>query len=394
MLYRRGEIEKQVGFIYAPNWSLNYAIVIPLTLYFCVSALHGVRHVILQLTQKRMLVDSACKPISQQKIAQEWDKVATSAAKWVVVLGCIALAASLIEGFYASPFGHNAEEVQSLRVSKVDWSMKALVYPEEVGKISNGLFTLAAFLAQAAAATACLAFITFLMGFAYLIYSFTLPDKEIRLIPDVDSDDTRRGFEVFGLLIENILLASVFFFCVFYLTRIQRVYMESKAASILTFIRDDVAYGFFNGVLKLFQGGDFSLLHAGDNISYGELMVSAGNVIMLVFVVMIPAIILRQAAMRSRDQFQSLQDFSCDISHVTHLNSEECKKRMEAMDFWPMRYPRPNQLILAAVLAMGCFVFYRLTLVLAGFVLAVALKEAVRIFEKWSGGTPKTNAGT
>ena len=95
--------------------------------------------------------------------------------------------------------------------------------------------------------------------------------------------------------------------------------------------------------------------------------------------------------MRSRDQFQSLQDLSCDVSSVTALSPDECKKRIEAMDFWPMRYPRPNQLILAAVLAMGCFVFYRLTLVLAGFVLAVALKEAIRIFERWSGAPPKTN---
>jgi hypothetical protein len=49
------------------------------------------------------------------------------------------------------------------------------------------------------------------------------------------------------------------------------------------------------------------------------------------------------------------------------------------MVIWPLKYPGPVELLSFLVVAATCFVFYRLTLVLAGVVIIVSLKRVLKI---------------
>lgn len=53
----------------------------------------------------------------------------------------------------------------------------------------------------------------------------------------------------------------------------------------------------------------------------------------------------------------------------------------EGMVVWPLRCPKPVQLILLIVLASACFVFFKLTLAMVGVVVALAVKEFYRVLK-------------
>ncbi len=76
--------------------------------------------------------------------------------------------------------------------------------------------------------------------------------------------------------------------------------------------------------------------------------------------------IVRQAAISSRDRME---------------------RPPEGMVFWPLRYPKPVQLILLIVLASACFVFYKLTLAIVGVIVALGVKEFYRVLKRDSGKT-------
>src|SRR5205823_1460481 len=126
--------------------------------------------------------------------------------------------------------------------SQVDWSWRPVLPPPQgtVQRVACTLFTFAAFLAQAAAVAAFVLLLFLMVGFSALFFRFTdysaadatgpaggqppagpPADPPIRLIPDVKSEDPRRGYESCELLVRRLLLAAVFFALAFFMTRLQ-----------------------------------------------------------------------------------------------------------------------------------------------------------------------------
>jgi hypothetical protein len=221
------------------------------------------------------------------------------------------------------------------------------------------VFGFFAFTAQGLVAGFYILFICVIYGFATWIYGFTRDSTQDELVPDFESPDPRKGFERFEPLIETLLSAALAFFVVFYLTRLDNEFVLSSSQGFGEFIRSDLWYGFINGIAGLFKGkGD--LFYPGKDVTNAIAMVGAGLGIAVVTGFLFPAVIVRQAAISSRDR---------------------AKRPPEGMTFWPLSYPKPVQLILLIVLASACFVFYKLTLAIVGVIIALGVKEFYRVLK-------------
>jgi hypothetical protein len=73
------------------------------------------------------------------------------------------------------------------------------------------------------------------------------------------------------------------------------------------------------------------------------------------------------------------------LEQSTGLPGEEIRKRLHEMTFWPLKYPRPAELMLFLLLGGACFVYYNLTLFLIGALIA----RAALMFLGVASGTKK-----
>jgi hypothetical protein len=398
------EVVKQVGYVYAPNWFVSFVLFFPLALYHSVAALSTIPRMLGEFAGRGMLVGPDGKPVDPAVAQGQWTRIAAPILGVVVILGGLGgLAESLAEAYLSSPQlrpGGVQIGGEGFDWSQVDWSWRPVLPPPQsaFGRAACTLFTFCAFLAQAAAVAAFFLLLFLMVGFSALFFRFTdyqaaagpppsggqppagpPAAPPIRLIPDVKSEDPRRGYESCELLVRRLLLAAVFFALAFFMTRLQRIYLRSASPSILAFVSDDIAEGFVRGVKDLFAGANATLFDPGGGISFGEAMTAAGLFVVIMLVFLIPASTLGQAARASRDYLlQKLRDPALDVHGRTGLDYDECAKRLNSMVFWPVKYPRLIELIFATVLALACFLYYRLALLLVGYFIFVAARRAVQ----------------
>lgn len=131
--------------------------------------------------------------------------------------------------------------------------------------------------------------------------------------------------------------------------------------SIIDFAQNELWAGFIGGIKGLFQQGSGDLFAVGNDLTFSIVMAGAAMGMTVVTAFLIPAIVVRQAAVSSRDRMIE--------------KDPAASQKLQGMVFWPIRYPRPLQLLLLIVLASSCFIFYRLTLGLIGVIIALAVME-------------------
>jgi hypothetical protein len=356
--------DKTLGYFYEINWSVNYVVVIPVALYFCATAMNGIRHVIAELAKHKMVVGKGGVPRERSYLLEDWHRIARRAIYIGSVLGLVALLISWRE--WLLNFAYNP----SLDLATIKqqpgllpgWNLAPVAHAGRYFRVGK-LFGFFAFTAQGFVAAFYISFICVIYGFATWIYRFTTDSTEDELVPDASSSDTRRGFERFEPLIETLLSAALAFFVVFFLTRMDNEFVLSDSANLGEFIKSDLWYGFKDGVSGLFKGNT-DLFSLGKDWTYSMVMVGTGLGVAIVTGFLFPAVIVRQAAISSHDRMEHAPD---------------------PMVFWPLQYPKPMQLILLIILASACFIFYRLTLAMVGVLIALAVKEFYDIFKTRPG---------
>jgi hypothetical protein len=260
---------KLFGYLYEINWAANYVLIIPIAIYFCTAAINGMSQVITELAQARMIVRDDGVAASTDDIKNSWNSYARPAL-WVAgVLGCLALTASMIEWWTdcVRPLSYGSLAAIPATVTPAPgWNLTSLLSPGQAVPLAVASFGAVAFLGQAAVVTAFLSFITLVLAFASWVFRYTSDDSSWELFPNPAASDKRRGFEHFEIFIENLLLAALALLIVFFMTRLQYLYNDSDARSIVSFVSGDVAKGFFQGLKKLVVDADPIIFTAGKRI--------------------------------------------------------------------------------------------------------------------------------
>src|SRR5262249_7450542 len=101
----------------------------------------------------------------------------------------------------------------------------------------NAAFGFMAFTLQGMSIVVLFLFCALMIQFAVLLWYLADPDTSPHLLPDLDdARDRRRGFQQFEAPLESMLLVVFVAFVLFYLSRLQQVYLRSREQWIGPFV--------------------------------------------------------------------------------------------------------------------------------------------------------------
>lgn len=372
---------KYFGWAYELNWFLTFVFFIPLSLYFSSSVLSAIPQIISTLGQGNMVREDGGAVIDSASLILSWRSRARKTARLAAVIGAAGFVISWIM-YYTScirPLFNHA------LASPSSWQVATILAPQQTNGLELAAFGFLAFTSQGAAICCYVYYILMIFTFAVWVFDYTRNEPGSRIYPDLSEKDTRYGFERFEPLIENVLLASISFFFQFFMTRLFYVYVADKdSTSMYNLIARTMGPGFVSDVTELFVKRDASrLFDFGSNLEFHTVMMIIGTLVVVLSAFLVPAVIVRQAAWRSRVRLQEAIRGDARIAEQWYgLQASEAEDRLDKMTFWPIRYAQPAVLLSLMLLATACFFAYKLSLLLVAAILYKAVKQFVNVFQK------------
>jgi hypothetical protein len=370
-------ITKEVGFLPALNWSLCALVVVPAMVAFGLHAYRNLPQLFEHLARRRMVVDEYLHPVSADVIADHWRRHARTVALLSALAVLVAICYSLWEYYdivgrhYLAgrfPTGLHLKDAYQER----DWSVASLLGTPDANRISrtaNALFALFVYLVYSGLAAGFgFSIFIYLLGVSSFVYALAQRGDGIRMVPDLRGTDAaydrRAGLQLFEPLIQNALFVALLCFLMLFLIHLQNIYLRAPQPDIIAF-----AFPAGSG-----QGGAVQWLEAlagtitsrvGLENLNSAMAYGFGSFLFIVVLVVL-AMTLRAAAQKSRAfMAEYIADENASLpSWLQQAGREKCRARLAAMSMWPARWPRVNQLALAAVLAGLCLVFYKVGLIL------------------------------
>jgi hypothetical protein len=384
------------GFVYEINWVLNFMLVLPGSFYFAGVTMTSIGDTVKNLAGARMLVSTTGQPLTPDDALQSWYELGGKIIPICIALTVAALGEAMGEWYKHSYLPLSQGTVKGLALEySCTWAVASAVQPG-VSVALNQLFSFATFVGQGIAASFYLSLVAVVLTFAYWMDRFNrrpdLPD----LIPSLDSADSRLGFEILEPFVQNLFSASLSFAGALFLVRLQFLYFgnPTSATSVYGFVVSDVAFGFFHGAKALISG-DASLFDAGKSLVWSTVGSISGFMILLVVSLLFVSAVLRQAAVRARDVFE-LKRQNLAVLWPSLSPADQDRKARE-MEFWPLSYPGPINLLLIMAFSAAAFVAYRLTLMVVGIVLALGVKRVAEILtqndKRRAGVSPQPSRG-
>jgi hypothetical protein len=386
-------ISREVGYVPALNWSVTYLLLFPISLYFMISALQGTAHALEELYARKM-VRRDHQILSDYKISESWIHGTSSRERLLWIFAAvIPVVFSLSEWFL-----NNLLRLFGLlgggptaSYQDYDWGLAGLMFDWSTPhKILNAAFDLLAFGAQGTLYAASLAFFIVLLDGRRALLKQA---GKLYIVPDLKSDDVRRGFEVFSIPLQHMLLSALTSYLICYLVRLESVYMNSFAASSLaTFVSSLnlgrivlVAFTDWKSLpaelLRLFDPGPYAFRGVLSCVLSG--IVSAFSLIAVISTIRLAAADARTRAARLLKAGTATL-FGGQIADET--------EKVKSMQVWPLAYIGLNALVTMSLLAVVTLYFYKIGLYFALLTLVVLLIKAlatmVRGFGRSAGQNP------
>jgi len=376
---------RQVGYLFALNWSLNYGILFPLALYLMVHALQGMADALGQLHDRGMVRDRSMRVVSGNMIAKLWAK-GTPTLAWLLLIFAVALPGIFSIGEW---IWNNLLRLlgggPAASFRDYDWGLAAIMHAPgadaRLPVFANAAFDLLAFACEGALIAATFAFFLTLLD-----VDRALPGTRgrLRVVPDLKSEDPRRGFEVFAEPLNEMLGVAFINYLMCYFVRLQGVYMEDTAApSLAAFVHADIFAGAkaADGQTKISAVAEH-IFAVGEQTTRGTL---AELLFVLVFTFSLVVVVMtvRKAAYRAR---AAAVQFLNDAPGRTLFGLEPQVEldRAKSIVAWPLGYLRLDVLLFLTLFALFTLVLYRVGLFVAGAVLAALLIRAMNRIRKWS----------
>src|SRR5579863_6318768 len=298
------------GYVREINWGLNYILFIPIALFFAAATINSIPSAIDGLSRSRMVISKVVVPEDRDTLLASWHTYGSQAMIITVCLSSMGILVSAFQWFSVCLLPALSQSAGKLAPG---WNIAWHATDPTATRWGCALFGILAYIMQAGVAVGFLTFATFVVVFAVWIFDHTKDSTETELYPDPRSDDRRRGFQNFESFIENLLLASIAFFFVFFMTRLDGLYVYSSSNSISSFIVQNVFLEGFSQALK--QKGIGWLFDMGNTADGSTTLVSAGFCLSAVLSFLVPIAIVRQTARRSQQRFLNrLQDSADNIA--------------------------------------------------------------------------------
>lgn len=363
-------IKKEVGYLYALNWSFNSILVLPCIVFFLLEALHAIPETLRGLSSRNMLVNGTFNPINVDIAVSDWNRTLDEAlkSKLVALLFLIALCEPIVEWFLTSVWPLLTGNLEATAEKEYDWAVAALLRIPHGGFWARGinmLFSLLVFAMQ----SVMIAAFAFLLTLTYLFSTFFNERRENwRIVPSATDADTRKGFQLFEEPIIHLVAAALLILGMFYFSKLQNAYLRTTYPTIASFVRDDI----IAGAKALGSSVDpSSLLNQvpskpkGDPENFSGFMVLMGGFVVIVFVLGMPLWILRGVAMRGKNILEATSN------HV-----------LGNMTFWPLSYMKLNTYIFLCILSAFSLYFYRLGLFIFGLLFSVVIMRCIKVAAK------------
>ncbi len=380
-----GSVTKEVGFLSALSWSLGCLLIVPAMVGFGLHTYRDLPRLFEQLARRRMVVDDYMQPASRDTIKDRWRSharvlVGVSAAIFVVTIGYALLEFYHVVGRHYVAGAFPPDIALTDAYQERDWSVAALLGTPEAGRISrtaNGIFALLAYFVYAGL-TAGFVFsvYVYLLAIASFVYSLAHRGDDLHLIPDLRGGaadyDRRAGLQLFEPLLQNGLFVTLLSFLLLFLIHLQNVYLRVPDPNVFAFAFPHLGGG--DGVLARLEAVLGAITQRAGLANLNSAMAYGFGSFLALVVVVILSVTLRLGAERSR---RRMSEYLADGGNpmppwLAPLGREQCLERLSTMSLWPARWPKLNQLAIAALLAALCLVFYKIGLIvtIAGLALA------------------------
>lgn len=368
---------RQVGYVVTLNWSIGFTLVAPFFYYFLLLAYQEAAALPEKLSVAQMLRRSPSEvhPTGAAVVAGKWTSIRRKAAAWWLGISFLGLVESLWEWWVYS--GRPLLKGGLPREQEIDWSVKFLD-GEALDSQFNSAFSLLVFFQQALLISMIGLLLCMVLAFTLLVRDLRRSGRAVRLFPSVsfETEDNRRGFQVFSRFFQLFLTAGVCLYAHFLLSRLWNVYLrspESKGMSLWKFIRGLFLEGMERATTWKKEPSQLServveLLKDLGALDFSGLFVSLGAVLLFLISLVLLLVVLRGAAEGGRDEL---------------LNAGArgaAKERLRGMTLWPMNYPSLNTLVLAGFLGLTGMIAYRVAVLFLGLAAGLALSAAVKQF--------------
>src|SRR5262249_49289029 len=141
--YRAYGVEKQVGFLWSPNWTITYVVLFPL--YLCLFAVLTERRefVVRNLLQARIITGPDGANVTEEQIFARWKRVLKriSVPLWALLITVVIQSTSEWVFYCLIPLLKG-----QLGRGTVDWSTIAIVQPEDASAWNAIVFSGIAYL--------------------------------------------------------------------------------------------------------------------------------------------------------------------------------------------------------------------------------------------------------
>lgn len=356
---------KSLGWINEFNWSSTFCFFIPFSLFFSFSTFSAIPEVITTLANGQMIRDAGGRLADATELLASWRH---RAGRIVYVAAGVALLTLILSWHQEWSLCFQSGQKGDI----LSWQRAIQLQVPEVGHIGLDCFGFLAYTSQAVAVALFCYYILIIVTFANWVHDYTGFEAQTAIYPDLTEDDTRFGFERFGPLIENILLASLAYFFQFFMTRLYYIFVADHTAnSMFDIVTRSLGGGFGDNLISIIQKhslSQFDLFEIGGSSHFQNTLMAFGMLIIVASATVVPMIIVSQAAERSRVRLQEMFLKRPQLATEWYgLDLSEARKRIATMTLWPIRYARPMELLLMIVMATACFFFYKLFLILAGY---------------------------
>jgi hypothetical protein len=392
------DLMKQVGFGAALNWSVGLTFLFPLFAYCACETANTGRAAISEMYDHKMILTKKWARPARADIQKLVNKrVKTIVA---VVTMTTALAAIFVPFEYASVVGEFYPEPQhvgefSLKdvEREADWSIAGPICrftenttgpcerPTEMydfnGMFAGGAYAYLVFFGVIAA-------VGFMLSFGIYVRFFFSTDLTVAgyvIIPDVTSEDERRGFEALEPFFLHAVAGCFVLFAMGYLVTLQNVYLRTDYANVLSLI---VPY-----LVDVKSLSPDAVISAIKDALTKQLIVLNGNSVavsvlgFLFILVMISAAAsalgrtARLGQIRVLDTLDSPGEAKQRLLAQLGVSEDAARAALETVRRWPMKWPTLNVMIAWLILAILSLVFVTIGFLIMSIGLAFVVKEAV-----------------
>jgi hypothetical protein len=223
-------IDKEVGFLSAPNWTIVYAVLFPPYLCLFSVLVCSCEFTLKSLLETRVITGPGGAEASEESLFAAWKAglQKLSIPLWALLFGVIVQTSSEWLTTCAKPiFTHKLDSV-------VDWSTIAAIEPQR-GIVIPIAFTLLAYLYMGFALFIYLAILVYAAGFALFLNRIADPSGQFRLV----LRDVTLGKRLSDIGV-SVYFCTILGLCAGLMMRIRSVYLETAYSNVSELVFSDL----------------------------------------------------------------------------------------------------------------------------------------------------------